>query len=37
MYCNSAYPTPPEIVHIKRISKLINNYRCLVGYSDHTI
>ena len=37
MYCNSVYPTPPEIVHIKRISKLINNYRCLVGYSDHTV
>ena len=36
MYCNSVYPTPPEIVHIKRISKNIN-YRCLVGYSDHIL
>jgi N,N'-diacetyllegionaminate synthase len=34
--CTSAYPTPPEDVHLRRMPALAGAFDCLVGFSDHT-
>ncbi len=34
--CTSAYPTPPDAVHLKRISTLAAKFACRAGFSDHT-
>lgn len=36
MYCNSIYPTPPDIVFIKRLTK-IKSLTSIIGFSDHTL
>lgn len=36
MYCNSIYPTPPEIVFIKRLIN-IKSLSPILGFSDHTL
>lgn len=34
--CTSAYPTPPECVHLRRITTLAQKFGCPAGFSDHT-
>jgi N-acetylneuraminate synthase/N,N'-diacetyllegionaminate synthase len=34
--CTSAYPTPSEEVHLRRMPALGDAFGCLVGFSDHT-
>jgi N,N'-diacetyllegionaminate synthase len=34
--CTSAYPTPPEQAHLKRIHTLATRFGCATGFSDHT-
>lgn len=34
--CTSAYPTPPEEVHLKTIRDLEEKFDCYAGLSDHT-
>jgi len=34
--CTSAYPTPIESLHLRRISTLSQNYSCPSGFSDHS-
>lgn len=34
--CTSAYPTPPECVHLRRIPELARKFNCAAGFSDHT-
>jgi N,N'-diacetyllegionaminate synthase len=36
LHCVSAYPVPPDEVHLKAISSLASELDCVVGYSDHT-
>jgi len=36
LHCVSAYPTPPEDVHLRRIPALAAAMGCPVGFSDHT-
>jgi N,N'-diacetyllegionaminate synthase len=36
LHCVSAYPTPPEAVHLPKIPALAAAFDCLVGFSDHT-
>lgn len=36
LHCTSAYPTPPESVHLKKIPALAAAFGCPVGFSDHT-
>jgi N-acetylneuraminate synthase/N,N'-diacetyllegionaminate synthase len=36
LHCTSSYPTPPEDVHLRKISTLARNFDCPVGLSDHT-
>lgn len=36
LHCTSMYPTPPEEVHLQKISSLQRIFRCPVGFSDHT-
>jgi len=36
LHCTSSYPTPPEDVHLRKISTLANKFDCPVGLSDHT-
>ena len=35
-HCTSAYPTPPQEVHLRKIPVLAAAFRCPVGLSDHT-
>ena len=35
--CTSAYPAPYSDLNLNAIPKLIENYKCAVGFSDHTI
>lgn len=37
LHCTSAYPTPAEEVHLRKIPTLRSAFNCLVGFSDHTI
>lgn len=34
--CTSAYPTPKDCVHLRRIPRLAEKFNCLAGFSDHT-
>lgn len=34
--CTSAYPTPPDCVHLRRITTLAEKFACPAGFSDHT-
>jgi N,N'-diacetyllegionaminate synthase len=34
--CTSAYPTPKECVHLRRIPELAKKFNCAAGFSDHT-
>ncbi|MCS6243448.1 MAG: N-acetylneuraminate synthase family protein [Opitutus sp.] len=34
--CTSAYPTPPEQAHLRRIPALAARFGCAPGFSDHT-
>lgn len=34
--CTSAYPTPIESLHLRRIRTLSQNYSCPSGFSDHS-
>ena len=34
--CTSAYPTPPDNLHLRRITTLAQNYACAAGFSDHS-
>jgi N,N'-diacetyllegionaminate synthase len=36
LHCTSSYPTPPEDVHLRKISTLGAAFDCPVGLSDHT-
>lgn len=36
LHCTSAYPTPPEEVHLRKIPALAAAFGCPVGFSDHT-
>jgi N,N'-diacetyllegionaminate synthase len=36
LVCTSSYPTPPESVHLKRITTLAARFGYPVGFSDHT-
>ena len=35
--CTSAYPAPNNELNLNAIPKLIENYKCSVGFSDHSI
>jgi N,N'-diacetyllegionaminate synthase len=36
LHCTSSYPTPPQDVHLRKISTLGATFDCPVGLSDHT-
>lgn len=36
LHCTSAYPTPSEDVHLRRIPALAGAFDCPVGFSDHS-
>jgi sialic acid synthase SpsE len=36
MHCVSSYPLDPEKSDLLCIKSLMNNFNCLIGYSDHT-
>jgi N,N'-diacetyllegionaminate synthase len=36
LHCTSSYPTPPEDVHLRKISTLARAFDCPVGLSDHS-
>ncbi|GCE64761.1 pseudaminic acid synthase [cyanobiont of Ornithocercus magnificus] len=35
-HCNSVYPAPANIVHLKRMKTFRDMFKCPVGFSDHT-
>ncbi len=35
--CTSAYPAPSESLHIRKISRLMHEFGCPVGFSDHSV
>jgi len=37
LHCVSVYPTPIEILNLKKIGILKNEFQCQVGYSDHSV
>lgn len=37
LVCSSAYPSPPEAIHLRRIPHLAENFDVAVGLSDHTL
>ena len=37
LHCVSAYPAPPEEVHLRKIPALSAIFACPVGFSDHTV
>ena len=37
LHCNTVYPTPPNINHLRMIEKLKHMFDYPVGYSDHTV
>jgi pseudaminic acid synthase len=36
LVCSSAYPSPPELLHLRRIPHLAQTFDVVVGLSDHT-
>ncbi len=36
LHCTSSYPTPPEDVHLRKMSTLAHRFGCPIGLSDHT-
>lgn len=36
LHCTSSYPTPPAETHLRKMPALGRQFRCLVGFSDHT-
>ena len=36
LHCISAYPTPDEDVHLRKIPTLAAAFQCPIGFSDHT-
>lgn len=36
LHCTSSYPAPPEDTHLRKLATLREEYRCPVGFSDHT-
>jgi N,N'-diacetyllegionaminate synthase len=36
LHCTSSYPTPDTDVNLRKISALLEQFHCLVGFSDHT-
>jgi pseudaminic acid synthase len=36
LVCSSAYPSPPELLHLKRLEDLRRRFDVVVGLSDHT-
>ena len=36
LHCTSAYPAPPEHLHLRKIPALRDAFGCLVGFSDHS-
>lgn len=37
LHCVAAYPVPPEEANLAAIAGLAQEFRCTVGYSDHTL
>lgn len=37
LHCVSAYPTKKEEVNLNVINSLKNRFKCVIGYSDHTL
>ena len=37
LHCVSAYPTKEEDVNLKKMTSLREKFKCVVGYSDHTL
>ena len=35
--CTSAYPAPNNELNLNAIPKLIEKYKCAIGFSDHSI
>ena len=35
--CTSEYPAPPEDIHLKTIPHMKEEFKCIVGLSDHTM
>ena len=35
--CTSEYPAPPEDIHLKTIAHMKEEFKCIVGLSDHTM
>lgn len=36
LVCSSSYPSPPDLIHLRRIAHLADKYGVTVGLSDHT-
>ncbi|HUW57252.1 MAG TPA: N-acetylneuraminate synthase family protein [Planctomycetota bacterium] len=36
LHCLSVYPTPFELQNLKAVQTLMDHFRCVVGYSDHS-
>lgn len=36
LHCNSIYPTPYNKVHLNIMNQYKNEFKCIVGFSDHT-
>ena len=36
LHCTSSYPTPPDDVHLRKMTSLATAFECPVGFSDHT-
>jgi sialic acid synthase SpsE len=37
LHCNTVYPTPPEVNHLRMIYRLQEMFDYPIGYSDHTV
>ncbi len=37
LHCNTAYPTPIEIVNLKAMTTLADAFKLITGFSDHTL
>jgi pseudaminic acid synthase len=36
LVCSSSYPSPPDLIHLRRLGHLRDRYDLIVGLSDHT-